>query len=133
LLDETQVGAILRGARGSQPVDLEQFERLILRFSQVVVEQTGIKEIDLNPVVCSKGQLHILDARILLHAKGSHSPALPSGPLVPLEAKPARVGAPSRPTRLTPRAGRKGIDARTSVLASGSAQRRRSHEAKGGA
>ena len=43
---------------------------LLVRFSQLVVEQRWIKEIDINPLLASPDGLIALDARVVLHAAG---------------------------------------------------------------
>ena len=48
----------------------------MVRFSQLVVEQPRIKEIDINPLLASPEQIIALDARIVLH-----DPALPDDDL----------------------------------------------------
>ena len=42
-----------KGVRGRKPVDLAALEQLLVRFSQLVVEQPWIKEIDINPLLAS--------------------------------------------------------------------------------
>ncbi len=39
----------------------------MVRFSQLVVEQPWIKEIDINPLMVSEDRLLALDARVILH------------------------------------------------------------------
>ena len=48
-------------------VDLAEMEQLLVRFSQLVVEQPWIKEMDINPLFARKGRLVVLDGRIILH------------------------------------------------------------------
>ena len=50
--------------RGRKPVDLAGLEHLLVRFSQLVVEQRWIKEIDINPLLASADGLIALDARV---------------------------------------------------------------------
>jgi len=53
--------------RGRAPVDLAELERLLVRFSQLVLEQPAIRELDINPLLVGSGGLIVaLDARILL-------------------------------------------------------------------
>jgi acetyltransferase len=40
----------LGGVRGRAPVDVGALEKLLVRFSQLVVEQPWIKELDINPL-----------------------------------------------------------------------------------
>ncbi|HAG81539.1 MAG TPA: hypothetical protein DCL61_10295, partial [Cyanobacteria bacterium UBA12227] len=56
----------LKGARGRTSVDLRELEQIMVRFSQLVVEQRWIKEIDINPLLASSDRLIALDARIIL-------------------------------------------------------------------
>ena len=48
-------------------VDLAQLESILVEFSLLVAEQRWIKEIDVNRLVLSNGQIVALDARIILH------------------------------------------------------------------
>ncbi len=67
MMEQTRIFAALQGIRGRKPVNLEALDRLLVRFSQLVVEQLWIKEIDINPLLASPDHLVALDARILLH------------------------------------------------------------------
>jgi len=69
LMERTQIFRALGGVRGRKPVDLAALERLLVRFSYLVVEQKWIKEIDINPLLASPEQLLALDARVLLHPR----------------------------------------------------------------
>jgi acyl-CoA synthetase (NDP forming) len=66
MLGELRGRAILSGARGTQPVDLEAIVELLVTISQVASQRREIKELDLNPVVAYSQGLKVLDARILL-------------------------------------------------------------------
>jgi acetyltransferase len=67
LMERTHIYTALQGVRGRKPVDLFALEQLLVRFSQLVVEQPRIAEIDLNPLLASPERLAALDARIVLH------------------------------------------------------------------
>jgi acetyltransferase len=67
MVERTRIHAALRGVRGARPVDLEALAELMVRFSQLVVEQPRIREIDVNPLLASPDGLLALDARVLLH------------------------------------------------------------------
>ncbi len=67
MIERTRIVAALRGVRGRKPVDLAALERLLVRFSFLVAEQNGIREIDINPLLASPEGLLALDARIVLH------------------------------------------------------------------
>jgi len=58
---------ILEGYRGSPPIDLKELERLLLTFSDLVMDlEKFIESIDLNPVICSPSRCVVADARIML-------------------------------------------------------------------
>ncbi|MCB0110177.1 MAG: GNAT family N-acetyltransferase, partial [Caldilineaceae bacterium] len=83
LMEETRIYKALQGIRGRKPVDLEALERLLVRFSQLVVEQPWIKEIDINPLLASPDRLTALDARVLLHEPEVEEQALPKPAIHP--------------------------------------------------
>ena len=58
-------------------VDLAQLESMLVEFSLLVAEQRWIKEIDVNPLVVSAGQIVALDARIILHESTTAEEDLP--------------------------------------------------------
>ncbi|BCX10120.1 MAG: GNAT family N-acetyltransferase [Fischerella sp.] len=72
MMEQTRIYKALQGVRGRKAVNLEALEQLLVRFSQVVVEQRLIKEIDINPLLVkaegiTENSLVALDARIVLH------------------------------------------------------------------
>jgi len=67
LIEQTQMFKALKGVRGRKAVNLAGLESLLVRFSQLVIEQTSIAEIDINPLFASPDRLLALDARIVLH------------------------------------------------------------------
>ncbi|MBD2338516.1 bifunctional acetate--CoA ligase family protein/GNAT family N-acetyltransferase [Calothrix sp. FACHB-156] len=67
MMEQTQIYKALTGVRGRKSVDMEALEQLMVAFSQLVVEQRWIKEIDINPLLASEEQLIALDGRIILH------------------------------------------------------------------
>ena len=73
LMEQTQVFKALKGVRGRKPVDLAALECLLVRFSQLVIEQSSIAEIDINPLIASPERLLALDARIVLHDPAKHN------------------------------------------------------------
>jgi len=68
MMEQTRIYEALHGVRGRAPVDLAALEKLLVRFSQLVVEQRFIKELDINPLLVSSERLLALDARVVLHA-----------------------------------------------------------------
>ncbi len=77
LMEQTRVFPALQGVRGRKPVDLAALEALLIRFSQLVVEQPWIKEIDINPLLATPERLLALDARVLLHDPAMRADQLP--------------------------------------------------------
>ena len=57
MMEQTRIYTALKGVRGRKPVDLAALEQLMVRFSQLVVEQRWIKEIDINPLLASPERL----------------------------------------------------------------------------
>jgi acetyltransferase len=77
LMEQTKVYRALKGVRGRKAVDLEALERLLVRFSQLVVEHRAIKEIEINPLLASGERLLALDARAMVHPAGLDEQKLP--------------------------------------------------------
>ncbi|WP_437603917.1 bifunctional acetate--CoA ligase family protein/GNAT family N-acetyltransferase [Sorangium sp. So ce590] len=77
MMERTKIYRALQGVRGRAPVDLEALEHLLVRFSQMVIEQPWIREIDINPLAVSAEQMIALDARVVLHPADTPESALP--------------------------------------------------------
>jgi acetyltransferase len=77
MMEETRIYQALKGVRGQEPVDEAELERLLVLFSQLVVEQPWIKEIDINPLLASSEGLLALDARVVLHDPETEERELP--------------------------------------------------------
>ena len=73
IIERTKIFEALKGVRGRKPVDIIALETLLVHFSQLVAEQTWIKELDINPLIASHGGLLALDARVLIHEAGSEA------------------------------------------------------------
>jgi acetyltransferase len=71
MMEQTQIFKALKGFRGRAPVDLDALAKLLVQFSQLVVEQRWIKDIEINPLLVSttsQGEPFLaLDARVVLH------------------------------------------------------------------
>lgn len=78
LMEQTTIYTALQGVRGQESVDLVALEHIIVRFSQLVVEQPQIKEIEINPLLASAEHLIALDARVVLHDPSLSPAALPT-------------------------------------------------------
>jgi acetyltransferase len=73
-MEQTRIFTALEGVRGRKPVDIAALEHLLVRFSQLVLEQNRIREIDINPLLASPDSFIALDARIVLHAPDAEIP-----------------------------------------------------------
>jgi acetyltransferase len=101
MMEQTTIYKALKGVRGRAPVDLAALARLLVRFSQLVIEQPWIKEIDINPLLAAPppaasspgagepGATGIiaLDARIVLHGPDISEDQLPELSIRPYPAQ----------------------------------------------
>ncbi len=87
LVEQTRIYRALGGVRGRPPVDLAALEQLLVRFSDLVVEQRWIKEIDINPLLASPEGLVALDARIILLPTETRDDQLPRLAIRPYPAQ----------------------------------------------
>ncbi len=67
MMEQTKIYTALKGVRGKASVDMAALEQLLVRFSELVVEQPAIAELDINPLLASPERLLALDARVILH------------------------------------------------------------------
>ena len=84
MMESTKIYTALKGVRGRRGVDLAELEQLLVRFSQLVVEQRWIAELDINPLLASPERLIALDARVVLHDPATDPRTCrgwPSGPI----------------------------------------------------
>jgi len=77
MMEHTLIWTALKGVRGQKAVDLASLERLLVRFSQLVIEQRRIREIDINPLLVSPEGMMALDARVVLHGSDVSEEQLP--------------------------------------------------------
>jgi acetyltransferase len=77
MIEQTKIYEALKGVRGRDPVDMDNLQKLMVRFSQLVVEQRWIKEIDINPLLANSDRLLSLDARVVLHPADTKEEDLP--------------------------------------------------------
>jgi acetyltransferase len=87
MMEKTRIYTALKGVRGRKPVDLAGLEQLLVRFSQLVVEQPWIKEIDINPLLAAPERLLALDARVVLHDPKTDPKSLPKPAIRPYPAQ----------------------------------------------
>ena len=77
MMEQTRIWTALQGVRGQKAADLAALERLMVRFSQLVIEQRRIREIDINPLLVSSDGMVALDARVVLHGPEISEDQLP--------------------------------------------------------
>jgi acetyltransferase len=87
LMEQTKVYTALQGVRGRASVNLKVLETLLVRFSELVVEQPRIREIDINPVLASPDRILALDARIVLFGSDVPDESLPRPAIRPYPAQ----------------------------------------------
>ena len=77
MMENTRILQALKGVRGRKPVDLEKLEELLVRFSELVVENPRIADIEINPLLASDEGFVALDARVILHPAAVRDAQLP--------------------------------------------------------
>ena len=65
MISEIKGYQILKGIRGEEPKDIEAIKDLLLKISQLTLENPEIKEIDLNPIFVFEKALQVVDARMI--------------------------------------------------------------------
>jgi acetyltransferase len=83
MMEQTRIFTALKGVRGRKSVNMSALEQLLVRFSQLVLEQSWIAEIDINPLLASPEHLLALDARIVLHSPATTLDQLPKPAIRP--------------------------------------------------
>lgn len=83
MMEQTHIFHALKGVRGRKPVNLAALEELLVRFSQLVVEQPWIAEIDINPLLASSERLLALDARVVVYGQDVAEAKLPKPAIRP--------------------------------------------------
>ncbi len=67
MMEQTKIYAALKGVRGRNGVDMAALESMLVCFSELIIENPRIAELDINPLLASSEGLLALDARIVLH------------------------------------------------------------------
>ena len=76
MMGEIKAHRVLEGARGMPPVDKAVLAEIIVKTSSLMVENPGIAEIDLNPVIVYGDSAKIVDARVILGDEGDSDEAV---------------------------------------------------------
>jgi acetyltransferase len=91
MMEQTKIYTALKGVRGRDPVNMDELEQLLVRFSTLVTDQRWVKEIDINPLLAKPpdplkaeaGGLLALDARVVLHDPKLTEDELPRSAIQP--------------------------------------------------
>jgi acetyltransferase len=83
LMERTKIFNALSDFRGRGAIDLAALEEILVRFSQLVIEQPRIKEIDINPLLVSPNEIVALDARLVLQEASMANEDLPRSAIRP--------------------------------------------------
>jgi acetyltransferase len=78
MMEQTRIYQALQGVRGRKAINLAKLEQLLINFSQLIVEQPQIREIDINPLTVSPEGMIALDARIVLHTADNAQRPIPA-------------------------------------------------------
>jgi acyl-CoA synthetase (NDP forming) len=66
MLERLKGYALLRGFRGSEPVDVDALASIVSRLSEFIADQREqVAELDVNPLICSGGKIIAVDALIV--------------------------------------------------------------------
>lgn len=87
MMEQTKIYKALGGVRGQESVDMAALEQLLVRISELVVEQPAIAELDINPLLASPDRLMALDARVILHPSDVADEDLPASAIRPYPRK----------------------------------------------
>lgn len=66
LLEKLKYARVWKGFRNQKGVDLERLTREILKLNDFIDCHPEIKELDINPIICTENQCVIVDARIVV-------------------------------------------------------------------
>jgi acetyltransferase len=87
LIEQTRISRALGRAPTGEAIDPRPLQQLLVRFSQLVVDQRRIKEIDINPVLVSPRGLVALDARVVLESWSVPDDRLPRTAIRPYPSR----------------------------------------------
>jgi acetyltransferase len=77
MMENTRILQALKGVRGKKGADLEKLEELLVRFSELIVENPRIADIEINPLLAGPDGIIALDARVILHPASVKDSDLP--------------------------------------------------------
>jgi acetyltransferase len=74
LMEDTKIYRLLQGYRNHPQADMALLEEILIRLSQLVIDFPEIEELDINPLIVTKGDVCAVDARVLLRTPHRLSP-----------------------------------------------------------
>ena len=87
LMEQTRIFEALKGVRGRKSVDLSALDQALVRFSELVVENPVIREVDVNPLLASADGVMALDARIIMYDCASDPSTWPKPAIRPYPSR----------------------------------------------
>jgi acetyltransferase len=94
LIEESRAHILLEGGLGTEPVEVSELERVIVNFSNLIVDFPEIAAIDVEPLAVSKGRVTADHARVFLDLKAP--PAGRTHPQLVITPYPVRYVMPWR-------------------------------------
>lgn len=65
MINETNIGKIIKGVRGDKPVDMKKIKSTIKSVAQMMINNKEITECDLNPLLVTENdKIYAVDIRI---------------------------------------------------------------------
>ena len=86
-MESTNIFQALKGVRGRKAADISKLEELMVRFSELVIENPRIADIEINPLLAGPDGLIALDARVILHPAAMTDSDLPRSAIRPYPAQ----------------------------------------------
>ena len=83
MMERTKIFKALQGVRGRKAVDLKLLCQILVRFSQLAIEQPSIKEIEINPLIATSDRIIAADARTVLWEASKQNGDLPRAVIRP--------------------------------------------------
>jgi acetyltransferase len=76
IIEKTKAYELLKGFRGLPPVNIQKVEETLINFSQLIIDNPEVKELDINPLIAFGDELIAVDARIILDDNWKDKPHL---------------------------------------------------------
>jgi len=74
IIERTKAYKLLEGFRGLPPVDIQKVEETMIKFSQLIIDNPEIKEIDINPLIASGDDIIAVDGRVIIDQEPEKKP-----------------------------------------------------------